>query len=253
MLVLDTKKTYFEFDGLAISTVLLETVGVYIENYSGNPFSDEENDILLRFGKVFQQTYTRFLDLQKAEALTREAQIELGLERLRARAMAMQHSDELSDLVATLLQELTVLDFSLSFCIINIYNEPDQSNTVWAANPAEGKAPESYYMIFEDYPFHHAMMREWKAQTPKFVYVMEGEEKELYDDYLYVDTEFSRFPKKVQDANRALDRYVASFVFSPFGGLQTVGDQPLSEESLDILYRFGKVFNQTYTSTRSTD
>tara|TARA_R100000935_G_scaffold8302_7_gene17539 strand:+ start:167612 stop:175687 length:8076 start_codon:yes stop_codon:yes gene_type:complete len=243
----DTKKTYFEFDGLAISTVLLDTVGVYIENYSGNPFSDEENDILLRFGKVFQQTYTRFLDLQKAEALTREAQIELGLERLRARAMAMQHSDELSDLVATLLQELTVLDFSLSFCIINIYNEPDQSNTVWAANPAEGKAPESYYMIFEDYPFHHAMMREWKAQTPKFVYVMEGEEKELYDDYLYVDTEFSRFPKEVQDANRALDRYVASFVFSPFGGLQTVGDQPLSEKSLDILYRFGKVFNQTYT------
>ena len=200
----------------------------------------DAHDIFKRFAKVFEQTYTRFLDLQKAEVQARESQIELGLERLRARAMAMQHSNELSDLVATVLQELTVLDFSLSFCIINIYNEPDQSNTVWAANPDEGKAPESYYMKFEDYPFHNAMMREWKAQTPKFVYVIEGEEKEIYDDYLYEKTEFSRFPKEVQDANRALDRYVASFVFSPFGGLQTVGDQPLSEESLDILYRFGK-------------
>ena len=201
----------------------------------------------MRFGKVFQQTYTRFLDLQKAEAQAVEAQIELGLERVRARAMAMQDTGELSDLVATLLHELTKLDFSLTFCIINIYNEPDNSNMVWAANPQEGKAPESYYMKFEDYPFHHAMMREWKARTPKYVYVMEGKEKEVYDDYLYTDTEFRRFPEEIQIANRALDRYVASFVFSQFGGLQTVGDKPLSDESLDILYRFGKVFDQTYT------
>ena len=207
----------------------------------------EAHEIFKRFTKEFEQTYTRFLDLQKAEAQARESEIELGLERLRAKAMAMQNSDELSDLVATLLNELTKLDFSLTFCIINIYNEPDQSNTVWAANPEEGKAPESYYMKFEDYPFHHAMMREWKAQTPKYVYVMEGEEKEIYDNYLYTETEFRRFPKKVKDANRALDRYVASFVFSPFGGLQTVGNTPLSDESLDILYRFGKVFDQTYT------
>jgi signal transduction histidine kinase len=161
--------------------------------------------------------------------------------------MAMQESGELSDLVATLLQELTRLDFSLTFCIINIYNEPDNSNVVWAANPEEGKAPESYYMKFEDYPFHHAMMREWKAQTPKFVYIMEGEEKAIYDDYLYTETEFRRFPEEVQRANRALDRYVATFVFSHFGGLQTVGYEPLSDESIDILYRFGKVFDLTYT------
>ncbi len=207
----------------------------------------DDEGVFKRFAKVFEQAYTRFLDLQKAEAQARESEIELGLERLRARAMAMQNSDELSDLVATLLNELTKLDFSLTFCIINIYNEANLSNTVWAANPEEGKAPESYYMKFEDYPFHHAMMREWKAQTPKFEYIMEGEEKEIYDAYLFTDTEFRRFPKEVQDANRALDRYVASFVFSPFGGLQTVGDTPLTDESLDILYRFGKVFDQTYT------
>ncbi len=38
----------------------------------------------MRFGKVFQQTYTRFLDLQKAEAQARESQIELALERVRS-------------------------------------------------------------------------------------------------------------------------------------------------------------------------
>ena len=36
----------------------------------------------MRFGKVFQQAYTRFLDLQKAEAQAREAQIENALEKV---------------------------------------------------------------------------------------------------------------------------------------------------------------------------
>ncbi|MBL0132155.1 MAG: hypothetical protein IPP43_14520 [Chitinophagaceae bacterium] len=50
----------------------------------------DTHDIFKRFAKVFEQSYTRFLDLQKVEAQAREAEIELGLERVRARAMAMQ-------------------------------------------------------------------------------------------------------------------------------------------------------------------
>src|SRR5213075_2191875 len=73
------KEYYFNCPGLAVSTVLLENVGLYIENFSGTPFTEEENNTLMRFGKVFQQTYTRFLDLQKAEVQARESQIEAGL------------------------------------------------------------------------------------------------------------------------------------------------------------------------------
>ena len=81
------------------------------------PIASEIMNLLVRFAKVFDQTYRRFLDLQKAEAQAREAQIELGLERVRARAMAMQKSDELSELVDTVFKELTKLDFALSWCI----------------------------------------------------------------------------------------------------------------------------------------
>ena len=69
----------------------------------------KQNDIFKRFAKVFEQTYTRFLDLQKAEAQAREAQIEAALERVRARAMAMHHSDELSDVLAILFEQFDVL------------------------------------------------------------------------------------------------------------------------------------------------
>src|SRR6187401_3177113 len=207
----------------------------------------DAHDIFKRFAKVFDLTYTRFNDLQKAEAQAREAQIELGLERVRARAMAMQKSGELSELVDTVFKELTKLDFALTWCIINIIDESSLSNTVWAANPDITKAPESYHMLFEDYPFHHAMMKGWKERQTKCVYILEGNEKKIYDDYLFSETEFKRTPEAAQAASRAMEKYVVSFSFSNFGGLQTVGDVPLSDANLDILSRFGKVFDLTYT------
>ena len=55
----------------------------------------EAHDIFRRFTQIFEQTYTRFLDLKKAEAQARKAQIEAALERTRTQSMLMQHSREL--------------------------------------------------------------------------------------------------------------------------------------------------------------
>jgi signal transduction histidine kinase len=217
----------------------------YLLFITTKPFA--ETQIFLRFGKVFDQTYTRFLDLQRAETQAREAQIEAALERVRSRSLAMHHSSELSAVVDTLLREFTNLEFTLTFCIINLINEQDRSNTVWAANPETGKPPESYYMKFEDYPFHHAMWDAWKAQKKNFIYTIEGEEKKIYDEYLYTKTEFRRFPKHVQEANKSLKRYVAGFTFFKYSGLQTVSENHISNEDLNILERFGRVFEQSYT------
>ncbi|MEO6130395.1 MAG: ATP-binding protein, partial [Saprospiraceae bacterium] len=209
--------------------------------------TEEEEQIVIKFANEFGRAYTRFLDLQKAEAQAKEAQIELGLERVRARAMAMQKSEELAALVDTVFKELTKLDFALNWCIINIIDESSMTNTVWAANPDIDKAPESYYMKFEDYPYHHAMIKDWRERKTKSVYTLEGQEKQIYDDYLFSETEFKRTPEIAQEASRAMSKYVCSFSFSNFGGLQTVGEETLSEENLDILGRFGKVFDLTYT------
>ena len=65
----------------------------------------EAHDIFKRFGKVFEQTYTRFLDLQKAEAQARESQIEAALERVRSRTMAMHNSNDVGETVATMFAE----------------------------------------------------------------------------------------------------------------------------------------------------
>jgi hypothetical protein len=43
---------------------------------------DNTRKIMKRFANVFEQTYTRFLDIKKAEAQAREAKIETALERV---------------------------------------------------------------------------------------------------------------------------------------------------------------------------
>jgi len=53
--------------GLARSIFLTKNIWLAVSNYDGIPFSEEENGIIKRFAGVFEQTYTRFLDLQKAE------------------------------------------------------------------------------------------------------------------------------------------------------------------------------------------
>jgi len=142
---------------------------------------------------------------------------------------------------------LKKLDVALTACIINIINGADRSNTIWITSLDEGHMPESFSLKFEDYSYHHGMWNAWKDLKTKWVYTIEGEEKQIYDEYLFKQTDFSRFPLEVQDAYRASPRYVCSFTFSSFGGLQTIGEEPLSEANMDILARFGKVFDLTYT------
>jgi hypothetical protein len=67
-------------------------------------------DIFKRFGKVFEQTYTRFLDLQKAETQAREAKIEAALEKVRSRSMGMQKSDELKEVIQVVYEQFVHLN-----------------------------------------------------------------------------------------------------------------------------------------------
>ena len=158
----ESKDFYLNCPGLAASTALSESVSLYIENFSGTPYSDEENKILIRFGKVFQQTYTRFLDLEKAEAQAREAQIEAALERVRSRAMAMQNSIELADIVDSVFRELTRLDLSLDRCVILILDPKTNGSNWWLANPEPGVVPIDLFIKYHEHKPYLDILNAWK-------------------------------------------------------------------------------------------
>src|SRR5258705_1771942 len=99
----------------------------YIGFHHCRKATEEEKNILIRFANEFERLYQRFLDLQKAEAQTRESQIELGLERVRARTMAMQRSEELAEVSMILFQQIEQLGIKTWATGFNIWLESNTS------------------------------------------------------------------------------------------------------------------------------
>jgi signal transduction histidine kinase len=204
-----------------------------------------EQQLFKRFALVFEQTYTRFLDLQKAEAQARESQIEAALERVRSRTMAMQNSDELAELVATVFTELNRLEFALTSCIIWINNPELLTAEMWVASTELNKPPEPYYIKPFRHPYFKSVLDAFKEKNKKWVYEMKGEEKKVFQEQFF--NEVGSFPTLIKKALEAPESVVYSASFYNFGALEIVGTEHVTDAKFEILHRLGKVFDMSYT------
>ncbi|SIO01503.1 sensor histidine kinase [Algoriphagus halophilus] len=233
--------------GLSGSAALGRYSGITMFNYQKVIYTKEENDILIRVNKVFQQTYTRFLDLQKAEAQAREAQIEAALERVRSQSMAMQHSSELNLILAKVFEELTNLELQMERAVIWIYYPENKSVRWWAANPEAESGTDSFLITNQDHPVYLEYWKYWEEKRTKQLYILEGENMVSWCDVLFNEMELGRLPKEVQEAMRAPEKVYLYNTFNDFGVLFLACIEPLSDDKFSVLERFGKVFDQSYT------
>src|SRR5664279_4091511 len=238
----EAKEYYFNCPGLAGSTVLLDNVGLYIENFSGIPYTDEENNTLMRFGKVFQQTYTRFNDLQKAEAQARESKIEAALERVRSRTMGMQHSNELQETALLLFQQVLALGVSQLGCGFNIWDDDRKAFTSFMGGglgentlvpPFKVSTSEDIFLLIYE-----------AAQRGESLFVREQGGEELVTHYKYM---FS-MPvwKEIMGDFTPPTFQVVHCAFFSQGFLMFISPESIPD-AYDVFQRFAKVFEQTYT------
>jgi signal transduction histidine kinase len=220
---------------------------MWVDSYVGQMISSEGFEVLGRTAKVFEQAYTRFLDLQRAEAHAREAQIEAAMERLRARAMAMQASGELAAVIRIMYTELKKLDASLNRCFIMIFDEQTGGVTWWMAGDDEASTEQAYRIPYSGHPPQLAYLNGWKERQEKWQYAIEGEEKKEWDAFLFSKTELSNLPGIVIQNMKSFEKIYLSASFNSFGCLTTGSVQPLSGGSFDILVRFSRVFDLSYT------
>jgi hypothetical protein len=241
------KEYYFSCPGLAISTVLLENIGLYIENFSGIHYSDEENATLMRFGKVFQQTYTRFLDLEKAEEQTRLAQIETSLERVRARAMGMHHSDELSEVLSVLFDQFDVLGIQPVYTFLSLI-DLDKNEFTYRQTGKGGQRVIAQQVIelnkMEEWKDLFENMRAGKIDPINCLhYPKESLEKvwEVFDEIYSALPEGSKvYPEDFPDGVYTTQAYCK------FGYLGFDHTRAASQEDKDILQRFANEFARLY-------
>ena len=243
----DAQKFYLRCKGLAVSTVLLDNVGLYIENFSAIPYTDEENNILLRFGNVFQQTYTRFLDLQKAEAQAREAQIEAALERVRSRSMAMHKSDELLEAGEILFSEMQKLGIESLTAGFVLMDKEEKDGLNYTPDPTTKKIMSLPVIIPHNETIHmQRVVENWKKGTSH--YVVEMDEEETITHQTFIAERSTNFTLNAEQliAISPARLFLHNFYFNE-GYLLIVGGTRLSAEQIDIMLRFAKVFQQTYT------
>ena len=241
------KETLSSPGGYTRSCCVSKNTSIFIVNQFGKIFSAEENEILKRFGKVFEQAYTRFLDLQKAEAQAKETKIELGLERVRSRAMRMRSSTELGELVAMFFEELVKLDLVLSRCIIWIIDGDTFSARIWMANSEDRNVADSYFIKRLDHPYYDAIINGWRERLPNWIYDLKGDEKKSIDALLLNETELIYLPEAVKAGIHDATETFISGAFNNFGFIEASGPVRHSQEQIDILNRFGKVFDLCYT------
>jgi len=214
--------------------------------FSPNPMTEEAAKVMDRFARVFGQTYTRFVDLQKAEAQAREAQIEAALERIRTQAMAMQHSDDLINSTAILFEELEKLELSLERCGIGIFDKETRECQLYTTVVNdEGKTELATGITsLTVHPMLIKTFDAWKAQE-SLLYVLEG--NELEDYYKLVSKSKFHLPEDVINKSASLAKEY--YFYTPFGagGLYVFSDiEPLNEE-IKVIRRFAEVFHMTYT------
>jgi signal transduction histidine kinase len=209
--------------------------------------NENELEIFKRFHLVFKLAYSRFMDIQKAEAQAREAEIELALERIRASTMAMHSSDDLSRVAFVLFDQMKMLGGDLFAFGIVLCDKHKNTVEQWHSLKDGGMTPPFQVPVDLDY-IHQYRFEQWKAGEKLFSI-------EIPEDYIARHFELMFEVPSVKEAIEEVEAkgveveiptweidYGASF---NHGYLLISSLKPFQEDH--IFSRFAKVFEQAYT------
>jgi ribosomal protein L34E len=243
-----------------VKTVILKSklfgISIAFENHSaiavpstvGKLVSGNEIEILKRFAKVFEQCYTRFLDLQKAEEQAREAQIEASLERIRAKAMAIRKSEEWKDIIRVVFQEWNKLGVSPYECSINIIDRETRVFTNWATGSTGESDALTCYKIS---PWNHSILNDFyrdffEGKKYRTDYLT-GKRWTTYLDGLFTHSDFKDAPQAYKDQLYAVKTIHVSHANNYHTSLDLFDFEPLPEDKAEVMVRIAAVVEMAYT------
>jgi signal transduction histidine kinase len=246
----EVRKFQLEAPGYIVSSVAEKNSGIWVDSWSGQKITKDDLQVLVRVERVFEQAYTRFLDLQKAEAQAREAQIEAALEKVRSRSLSMHATNELGEVVKVIVEKLKDLDVVLDAngVIICTYFQDSRDVLHWIASP-DFSFTGSYLLPYFDHPIFSDAWQSRLSGTAYFSKAYSIEEKNSFWEYAFEHSDYKYFPDDFKQWVFQNDKHVLSFAWQKNSAIlipSHTGITP-SESEQQILIRFAKVFEQAYT------
>ena len=209
------------------------------------PLTEEEENLFKRFLNVFELAYRRYLDIEKAEAQARESQIQLALERVRARTMAMQKSEELSDVAYILFQQFKDLGEELFQITIGIFNEETSlvEFRITGSGGTGSRIEQAFVADIHEPTLINKFYQSWKQKKTSQVLELSGEELKGWIRYRNQISGIYSSETKIAPGE---SRFIAAGFFSK--GLITISKPAaFTEETIQLLERFASVFDLSYT------
>lgn len=223
----------------------------YLAIISEQKLPEENLTIARRFADVFDFAYTRFLDLKKAEAQAREAQIEAALERVRSRTMGMQKSVELQEVINRIFIEITGLGVEMdsSYIITHLDEDITRGFATWVSSKELSYASK-LHMAYINHPLVHKFYDAWQNKKPWFSASFTKAEKNTYFRHQFKNSpELSQIPEARKKVILDGNGWSISWVILKNAAIiiQRYQNKPFSESEVLIQKRFARVFEQTYT------
>ena len=178
------KDFIFSADSYTVTAIAEKNSQLVAQSWTRQEFTLEQFELLKRIGKVFEQSYLRFLDLKKAEAQTREAQVESSLEKVRSRSLAMHSSNEIQDVAYILYGELKKLNFQFGACSVYLIDDADNIEA-WVAGFESSDYPQRLFVPKFDHPLYNQQIHSFRAGKKYDELYLTPDIKQAYDCLLY--------------------------------------------------------------------
>ncbi|MAN87679.1 MAG: hypothetical protein CL555_12855 [Algoriphagus sp.] len=243
----DILEMIFNSETYCISTIAVKNAVFNINDFEGKSLAQHEIDVIQRFARVFEQAYTRFLDLQKAEAQARESEIQLALERVRARSMAMKSTDELHEVLSVLFRQFDQLGIHPMNVFLSLFDRENRTLTYRASGKSKHRQPQKQVV-------HVDSMEELKGIYDKFINDKSDSVEVIFYSKEVLPQVFEIFSETFdampEDERMKLEYFpeggYSMAGYTPFGYLGYDHLQPATSEEKEILSRFCKEFTRVY-------
>ena len=208
-----------------------------------HPLTEEECNIMIRLTLVFGLIYTRFLDLQKAEAQARDVMKQTSLDRVRGQIASMRSTEDLQRITPLIWNELTSLGVPFIRCGVFIIDETGQNIQVYLSSP-DGQSLAVLNLPFESTSLGSAIVSHWRK---KDLYTTHWT-KEDFINWTQSMLEFGQIHDKdayqgTEGPPESLDLH-----FTPFTqGMLYIGNtNPLDEEEINLATSLTEAFSIAY-------
>jgi signal transduction histidine kinase len=227
----------------SVSAAIGDHSSIFVHNYNGESLSDEDDEILIRFSKVFDQAYTRYLDLHKAELLIKEVVKQASLDRIRGQVASMRSTEDLQRIPPLIWQELSKLNISFRRCGIFIMDETESIIKAYLSTP-DGRPLGVLHLPFSSDEVTARTVDYWRRKEifrhhwnkDEFVQWMQAlvDQGQLKDIQTFQGGTF---------APESLDLHGVPFM----QGMLYIGSvQPLSPYELDLVKSLAETFSVAY-------